>query len=117
MPSNLTNMMMMDKTWAEANGAEKVQDYEGGEITKASTSANGTGPFKLVSREPDTKTVLERNEDYWGLGEFPMEVSRIEYTPIQNAATRVAALLSGEVDLIQDVPVQDLARAATRRRG
>ena len=111
MPANLTNMMILDKTWAEANDAVKVQDYEGGEITKASTTANGTGPFKLVSREPDTKTVLEQNENYWGKGEYPMEVTRIEYTPIQNAATRVAALLSGEVDLIQDVPVQDLARA------
>jgi peptide/nickel transport system substrate-binding protein len=46
------------------------------------------------------------------MGEFPMEVTRIEYTPIQSAATRVAALLSGEVDFIQDVPVQDLGRVA-----
>jgi peptide/nickel transport system substrate-binding protein len=42
--------------------------------------------------------------------EFPLGYDRIEYTPIQNAATRVAALLSGEVDFIQDVPVQDLER-------
>ena len=111
MPSNLTNMFIMDKGWAEANNAVKVQDYEGGEVTQASTSANGTGPFRLVSREQDAKTVLERFDGYWGKDEFPMEVSRIEYTPIQNAATRVAALLSGEVDIIQDVPVQDLARA------
>ncbi|MEL6751929.1 MAG: ABC transporter substrate-binding protein, partial [Pseudomonadota bacterium] len=111
MPANLTNLFMMDKGWAEANDAVKVQDYEGGEVTKASTTANGTGPFKLISREPDAKTVLERNDDYWGIGTFPMEITRIEYTPIQNAATRVAALLSGEVDLIQDVPVQDLERA------
>ena len=111
MPANLTNLFMMDKGWAEANDAVKVQDYEGGEVTKASTSANGTGPFKIVSREQDARTVLERNEDYWGKGEFPLEISRIEFTPIQNAATRVAALLSGEVDLIQDVPVQDLGRA------
>ena len=111
MPSNLTNMFMIDKDWAESNNATKVQDFEGGETTFASTNANGTGPFKLVSREQDAKTVLERFDGYWGKDEFPMEVSRIEYTPIQNAATRVAALLSGEVDIIQDVPVQDLQRA------
>jgi peptide/nickel transport system substrate-binding protein len=110
MPSNLTNMFIMDKTWAEANGAVKVQDYEGGEDTFAAKNANGTGPYKLVSREPDVKTVLTANETYWGKGEFPLEVTEIIYTPIQNAATRVAALLSGEVDFIQDVPVQDLAR-------
>ncbi len=110
MPSNLTNMFIMDKEWAEANGAVKVQDYEGGEDTFAAKNANGTGPYKLVSREPDVKTVLSANETYWGIGEFPLEVSEIVYTPIQNAATRVAALLSGEVDFIQDVPVQDLER-------
>ncbi len=112
MPNNLTNMFMMDKDWAEANNAVKVQDYEGGEDTFAAKNANGTGPYKLVSREPDVKTVLTLNEDYWGKDEFPMQVTEIIYTPIQNAATRVAALLSGEVDFIQDVPVQDLDRVA-----
>lgn len=112
MPNNLTNMFMMDKDWAEANNAVKVQDYEGGEDTFAAKNANGTGPYKLVSREPDVKTVLAANENYWGKDEFPLQVTEIIYTPIQNAATRVAALLSGEVDFIQDVPVQDLERVA-----
>ena len=113
MPNNLTNMFIMDKEWAEANNAVKVQDYEGGEDTFAAKNANGTGPYKLVSREPDVKTVLTANENYWGKDEFPLEVTEIIYTPIQNAATRVAALLSGEVDFIQDVPVQDLQRVAS----
>lgn len=110
--SNLTNLFMMDSGWAEANGAVDVQDVEGGETTFASTNTNGTGAYKLVSREPDVRTVLTQNENYWGHGEFPMEVTEIVYTPIQNAATRVAALLSGEVDFIQDVPVQDLNRVS-----
>ena len=110
LPANLTNLFVMDSGWAEESDAVAVQDFEGGETTYAATNANGTGPFELVSREPDVRTVLERNDDYWGMDEFPMEVSRIEYTPIQNAATRVAALLSGEVDFIQDVPVQDIGR-------
>jgi peptide/nickel transport system substrate-binding protein len=112
LPSNLTNLFMMDSGWAEANGAVDVQDVEGGETTFASTNTNGTGPYVLVSREPDVRTVLTQNEDYWGQGMFPLEVTEIIYTPIQNAATRVAALLSGEVDFIQDVPVQDLDRVA-----
>ncbi|MEO0912613.1 MAG: ABC transporter substrate-binding protein, partial [Pseudomonadota bacterium] len=112
MPSNLTNMFIMDEDWANANNAVKVQDYEGGEDTFAAKNANGTGPYMLVSREPDTKTVLRAYDGYWGKDEFPMAVTEIIYTPIQNAATRVAALLSGEVDFIQDVPVQDLARVA-----
>jgi peptide/nickel transport system substrate-binding protein len=112
LPSNLTNLFIMDKDWTEANNTVNVQDFEGGEITFATTNANGTGPYVLASREPDVKTVMGINEAYWGRDQFPMEVTEIIYTPIQNAATRVAALLSGEVDFIQDVPVQDLARVA-----
>ena len=114
LPANLTNLFMMDQGWAEEHGVTEVQDFAGGESTYAATNANGTGPFELVSREPDVRTVLERNPDYWGMDQFPMQVTRIEQTPIQNAATRVAALLSGEVDFIQDVPVQDLGRVAAQ---
>ncbi|MFT5870096.1 MAG: peptide/nickel transport system substrate-binding protein [Paracoccaceae bacterium] len=112
LPNNLTNIMMMDEGWAIANGAVEVQDYEGGQDTYAARNMNGTGPYLIVSREPDVRTVLSAYDGYWGIGEFPLEVSEIIYTPIQNPATRVAALLSGEVDFIQDVPVQDLERVA-----
>jgi len=112
LPANLTNIMMMDQGWAQANGAEKPQNYAAGEDGFAARHVNGTGPYVLVSREPDTKTVLRRNEAYWGLSEFPLDVTEIIFTPIKNPATRVAALLSGEVDFIQDVPVQDLDRVA-----
>ncbi|WP_170404011.1 ABC transporter substrate-binding protein [Ruegeria arenilitoris] len=110
LPANLTDLFIMDKGWTEANNAVNVQDFEGGEITFATVNVNGTGPYKLVSREPDVKTVMERNEDYWGRDQFPMAISEIIYTPIQNDATRVAAMLSGEVNFLQDMPVQDLDR-------
>jgi peptide/nickel transport system substrate-binding protein len=113
LPSNLTNMFMMDSGWAAANGVEKPQDFEGGEETYAVRNANGTGPYVLTSREPDSRSVLTLNEGYWGVGAFPLDVTEIVFTPIQNPATRVAALLSGEVDFIQDVPVQDLDRVAS----
>lgn len=110
LPSNLTNLFIMDKDWTEANNTVDVQDFEGGELTYATTNANGTGPYKLESREQDVKTVMTLNEDYWGKDQFPLDVTEIVYTPIQNAATRVAAMLSGEVDFLQDMPVQDLER-------
>ena len=113
LPSNLTNMFMMDKGWAEANGVETPQDFEGGEETFAVRNTNGTGPYVLTSREPDSRSVLTLNEDYWGVGEFPLDATEIVFTPIQNPATRVAALLSGEVDFIQDVPVQDIERVGS----
>ena len=110
LPSNLTNLFIMDKGWTEANNTVDVQDFEGGELTFATANVNGTGPYVLQSREPDVKTVMVRNDAYWGIDQFPMDVTEIVYTPIQNAATRVAAMLSGEIDFLQDMPVQDLER-------
>ncbi|MFM7443478.1 MAG: ABC transporter substrate-binding protein, partial [Tabrizicola sp.] len=66
------------------------------------TQANGTGPFKLVERAPDVKTVLVANPDWWD--EKKHNIDEIVYTPITNNATRVAALLSGEVDFIRNAP-------------
>ncbi len=108
--NNLTNLFIMDSDWTEENDIGAPQDIANGETTFAASNTNGTGAFVLDSRAVDEKTVLKQNPDYWGMDEFPMEVTEIVYTPIQSAATRVAALLSGEVDFIQDVPVQDLKR-------
>jgi peptide/nickel transport system substrate-binding protein len=114
--NNLTNTFMMDKEWSEANNATKPQDFKNKEENFAVRNANGTGAFMLVSREPDVRTVLKRNDNYWGKGsEVPLEISELIYTPIKSDATRVAALLSGEVDFVQDVPVQDIERLKARR--
>jgi peptide/nickel transport system substrate-binding protein len=110
LPNNLTNIYVMDKGWAEKNNVGKVQDFKNKEENFAVRNANGTGPFVLTSREQDVKTVLKRNDNYWGKGEVPLEITELVYTPIKSDATRVAALLSGEVDFVQDVPVQDIER-------
>ena len=110
LPNYLTNMFMMDKEWSEANNTITVQDYKGKKDNFAVRNANGTGPYQLVSREQDVKTVLKRNDGYWGKGEFPIGITDITYLMIKADATRVAALLSGEVDFVQDVPVQDIDR-------
>jgi peptide/nickel transport system substrate-binding protein len=107
---NLTNLMMMDKEWSEANNATKPQDFKNKEENFAVRNTNGTGPFTLVAREPDVKTVMKRNDGYWGRGESPLEITELTLVPIKADATRVAALLSGEVDFVQDVPVQDIER-------
>jgi len=112
LPNNLTNLFIMDSGWTVSQGCEAPQDVAGGGDNPCVRATNGTGAFVLESRKQDSKTVLKKNENYWGNGEFPMEVTEIIYTPIQESATRVSALLSGEVDLIQDVPVQDLARVS-----
>ena len=111
--NNLTNMFMMDKGWSEANDVMTPHDVAKGETNFATMNTNGTGAFMLVSRSVDEKTVLKANPDYWGKNIYPNQVTEIIYTPIQSSATRVAALLSGEVDIIQDVPVQDLGRVSS----
>ena len=108
-PNNVTNTFIMDREWSEEHDLQEVQDFAAGEENYAVRNTNGTGPYVLVEREPDVRSVLAINEDWWG--ETP-EVTEIIYTPIADNATRVAALLSGEVDLVQDVPVQDIERLA-----
>ncbi len=110
LPNQLTSLFMMDKGWAEANNVVNPQNFAEKEETYAVRNNNGTGPFKLVSRAPDELTEMEANADWWGKDEFPGNIDKIVYRPIGNAATRVAALLSSEVDFVLDPPLQDLKR-------
>ncbi|MEO8102815.1 MAG: ABC transporter substrate-binding protein [Betaproteobacteria bacterium] len=106
------NIFIMSKAWCEKNKVEKPQDFKNKEETYAIRHAMGTGPFMLVSREPDVKTVLKKNPNWWGIKEklFVGNVDEVIFTPIKAPGTRVAALLSGEVDFILDPPVQDLEK-------
>ena len=104
-PDSIANWMMMDSGWAEANNAVRPDKDQG---NYATLNANGTGPFELVSRQPDLSTVLEPYENWWG--DVEHNLTRVEMTPIQNSATALAALLSGDVDFINPVPIQDIAR-------
>jgi peptide/nickel transport system substrate-binding protein len=110
LPANLTDLFIMSKAWAEKNNAGKVQDFKNKEENYAVRNANGTGPFTLVSRAPDVKTVLKANANYWGKDQYKHGITELEYIVIKADATRVAALLSGEVDFVQDLPVQDVER-------
>ena len=115
LPNNLSDLFIMDKEWSEANNVQKPQDFKNKEENFSVRNANGTGPFQLVSREPDVKTVMKRNDSYWGIGTVPLEITELVYIPIKADATRLAALLSGEVDFVQDVPVQDIERLKSQQ--
>ncbi|MCA0325800.1 MAG: ABC transporter substrate-binding protein [Proteobacteria bacterium] len=104
----LTDARIMNKAWAEKNNAAKAQDYKGKEESYASRNANGTGPFILEAWQPDTKTTLKKNAAWWDKPKG--NIDDIVFTPIKAAATRSAALISGQVDMVVDPPVQDLAR-------
>jgi peptide/nickel transport system substrate-binding protein len=109
-PVYMITLYIMDKEWCETNSTVTVQDYKAKKDNYSVRNANGTGPYVPASREQDVKTVLRRNDAYWGKAEQPLTVSEIIYLTIKSDATRVAALISGDVDLVHDVPVQDIER-------
>jgi len=110
LPANLTDVFIMSRAWSEEHEVTVAQDF-GHDENFSVRNANGTGPFVLERREPDIRTIMVRNDSWWGLDEFtPHNIDRIIYTPISNDATRVAALLSGEIDFLLDPPLQDIRR-------
>jgi peptide/nickel transport system substrate-binding protein len=99
---------IMDKKWCEDNNAVAPTPASATTPSFASLHANGTGPFILESHQPGVKTVFKVNPNWWRKAEH--NLTEIVFTPIGSDATRVAALLSGEVDVIEPVPIQDISR-------
>ncbi len=105
---NIIDFRIMSRAWAQKNKTEKAQDLKIKEETYASRNANGTGPYVIKSWAPDQRIVFERHPDWWDSDVG--NVREVIFTPIKQDATRIAALLSGEVDLVTDPPTQDVAR-------
>jgi peptide/nickel transport system substrate-binding protein len=105
---NIIDFRIMSRTWAEKNKSEKVQDYKAREDTFASRNTNGTGPYLINGWSPDQRILMSDNAKWWGKKDG--NVTRVNYTPVKADATRVAAVLSGEVDMVTDLPTQDVAR-------
>jgi peptide/nickel transport system substrate-binding protein len=99
---------IMDKKWAEENGSAAPTPVSASTPSFASLHENGTGPFMIESHQPGVKTVFKPNPNWWGKPEHNLK--EIVFTPIASDATRVAALLSGEVDVVEPVPIQDIQR-------
>ena len=100
MESLMCNMSLgiMDADYIEQYGLDLGTSVEG---------ENGTGPFKVVSWERDQEIVVERFDDYFGT---PAKLQTVVYTIIPEAASRVIALETGEVDVIDKPTDEDLAR-------
>jgi peptide/nickel transport system substrate-binding protein len=105
---NIIDFRIMSRGWAAKNKSEKVQDYKAREDTFASRNTNGTGPYVINGWSPDQRIVMSDNTKWWGKKEG--NVDRVNYTPVKADATRIAALLSGEVDMVTDLPTQDVSR-------
>ena len=106
--NNFFYLYIMDKDWAEEHDAVIPAAMGAAGEAYANLHANGTGPFKVVRRVPDVETVVEPFDGWWG--EKKHNITQAIFRPISSDPTRVAALLSGELDLIYPVPIQDVAR-------
>jgi peptide/nickel transport system substrate-binding protein len=106
--SQWDNWYIMDKKWAETNNTVVPTPVAATSPSYASLNANGTGAFSIESHQPGVKTVFKANPNWWRKPEHNLK--EIIFTPISSDATRVAALLSGEVDIIEPVPLQDISR-------
>ncbi len=102
----LAYIFVMDKDWAEANNVQRPQDLGNQEETFSVLNANGTGPYVLQAREPDSRSSFTRNADYWG--ELDGDIDEVVFQPVSSDPTRVAALISGDLDLITAVPSQNV---------
>ena len=96
MPNDMSTFSIISKK--HGTGA-KTEDYNSGKATI------GTGAFKFVEYVPGDRIVIERNDDYWG--ERPAW-NRVTLKAIKSGPSRVAALLAGDVDLIEGVPTTDI---------
>jgi peptide/nickel transport system substrate-binding protein len=107
LPEKLIFVGMMSKAWATAHGVTEPQNYNARQETYAVRNANGTGPYRLQTYESDNRVVLVANPAWWGRRG---NVDEAVYVVIQSDATRLAALVSGDVDFVIDPPFQDVAR-------
>jgi len=105
----LSNFFIMSKAWCEAhNSVVPVQIDASKEENFAVRNAMGTGAFRLALREPDRRTIVEKNPGWW---DKPVHnLDRVELDVIGSAPTRVSGLLAGELDMIYTVPPQDMDR-------
>ena len=103
MPSDMTQVVMISKSAARAT----TDDFNGGK------AAIGTGPYKLVRYAKGDRIELARNDAYWG-GTTPWEKVTLRILP--QDASRVAALLSGDVQAIENVPTTDVAQLRKDKR-
>ena len=113
LPEKFIYVGVMSKAWCAAHGVLEPQNYNAHQETYAVRNANGTGPYRLKVYESDNTTVLVANPAWWGKRG---NVDEADYVVIQSDATRMAALISGQVDFVVDPPFQDVARLKQENR-
>jgi peptide/nickel transport system substrate-binding protein len=103
--SKWTGFGVMSKAWCEKNNAAQAADMIKNEENFATRNAMGTGPFMLKERRAGEITVLVPNPTWW---DKPVHnLTEVIFKPVANAATRIAALKAGDIDMTYEVPPAD----------
>jgi peptide/nickel transport system substrate-binding protein len=105
----MTNFFIMNRKWAEANKAVSPPSLRQGEEGFAVRNSNGTGPYRVTNWQQEQRISFVQNADWWD-AKNASNIKEASYMPIKSDQTRIAALMSGEVDLLTDVPTQDVGR-------
>ncbi|MCU0839702.1 MAG: ABC transporter substrate-binding protein [Rhodospirillales bacterium] len=109
LPRDLAFLYVMNEAWSRRHHAEAAAGIGSGTLSNhAGVNTNGTGPFRIVERRGELSTTLQRVPGSWRPVTGNAETAVM--TPIAFDGTRVAAILSGSVDAITDVPIQDWRR-------
>jgi peptide/nickel transport system substrate-binding protein len=99
------SISIMSKAWCEKNNAAQPADMIKNEENFATRNAMGTGPFMVKERKAGERTVLVPNPTWW---DKPVHnLTEVIFTPVANAATRIAALKAGDIDMTYEVPPAD----------
>lgn len=106
-PYDLNSIFIVSKKAAQSAGAA---DFDGGK------AAIGTGPYKLVAFKRGDRIELARNDAWWGAATAKPVWDQVTFRMMANDGARIAALLSGDVDAIENVPTADVARLASDAR-
>lgn len=112
LPVNLRQVAILSKAWAERHGVATARPFAQG--APPLDQANGTGPFMLEAHETGRQTVLVRNPGWWGAAESSHNVDRIVWNVVPDPKERLALLLSGETDFVQDPPLEALSSIRAR---
>jgi peptide/nickel transport system substrate-binding protein len=109
---DLFYLAIMSKAWAERYKATLPSQLGDDRWDYAETHANGTGPFMLEEFEPEERTVLVRNQRWWGLTQHPHNIYQIMQTRVDDPALGAKLLLAREIDVLQSPPADQLERIA-----
>lgn len=110
LPEQLSEVRVLSAAWAKKNAVAVVPEVGLRAPSFTSFNAMGTGPYKVIGHQVGVETSFKPFAGWWNQRQRRNSIAEIRYISIANASTRIAALISGEIDFVLDPPLQDIER-------